>query len=65
MKSKTYTIKVHKIGSRCFVLSIYCPAGLYIFGGTSSYKTKNNAERWAKYWAEKLSFESIEYKGRK
>ena len=65
MKAKFYTIRVHKIASRCFVLSIYCPAGLYIFGGTGVYKTEGNAKRWAKYWAGKLSFEFIKYEEKK
>jgi hypothetical protein len=57
-----YTIRINQNYSTLFFLDLHCPTGLYIGGIGSNYKTLSNAKRWAKYWAEKLSFESFEFK---
>lgn len=57
-----YTIKINDACSTIFFLDLYCKTGLCVGNVGSNYKTRNSAKRWAKYWAEKFSFTSFEFK---
>jgi hypothetical protein len=58
-----YTIHISELSTLAyFGWHIKCPAGFTIARNITAYKTRNNAKRWAKYWAEKFSFQSFIFK---
>jgi hypothetical protein len=55
-----FTLRLWQIGTQ-FEFRIYDQYGIPLFRSFVTYKGKNSAKRWARYWADKLSSEPIQF----